>query len=169
MNGIGVAAFLIDSFTGRGIIETITDPSRLANLSMIVDAFRALDLLSMHARIDASRIALMGFSRGGFVALYASLKRFRRMHGPDGVDFAAHIPFYAQCNTTYIGDEEVSDRPIRLFHGVVDDCVFPSSRVASMSIACVAPGKTSNSQSTPVHTMRSTIPTTRPHVFCLMR
>jgi dienelactone hydrolase len=123
LNGIGVAAFLIDSFTGRGIVETITDPSRLANLSMIVDAYRALELLSMHSRIDASRIALMGFSRGGSVALYASLKRFRRMHGSDGVEFAAHLPFYAQCNTAYIGDEEVSDRPIRLFHGVVDDYV----------------------------------------------
>jgi dienelactone hydrolase len=123
LNGIRVAAFLMDSFTGRGIIETITDQSRLANLSMIVDAYRALELLSRHARIDASRIALMGFSRGGFVALYASLKRFRRMHGPDGVEFAAHIPFYAQCNTAYIGDEEVSDCPIRLFHGTADDYV----------------------------------------------
>ncbi|HEY6389262.1 MAG TPA: dienelactone hydrolase family protein [Candidatus Acidoferrum sp.] len=123
LNGIGVAAFLIDSFTGRGIFETITDQSRLTNLSMIMDAYRALELLAMHARIDASRIALMGFSRGGSVALYASLRRFRRMHGPDGAEFAAHIPFYAQCNTAYIGDEEVSDRPIRLFHGAADDYV----------------------------------------------
>jgi dienelactone hydrolase len=123
LNGIGVAAFLVDCFTGRGITETITDQSRLGNLSMIIDAYRALELLSRHARIDASRIALMGFSKGGSVALYASLKRFRRMHGLDSVEFAAHIPFYAQCNTAYIGDEEVSDCPIRLFHGTADDYV----------------------------------------------
>jgi dienelactone hydrolase len=123
LNGIGVAAFLIDSFTGRGIVQTITDQSQLANLAMIMDAYRALELLSSHARIDASRIALMGFSRGGFVALYASLKRFQRMHGPDGVEFAAYLPFYAQCNTAYIGDEQVSDHSIRLFHGTADGYV----------------------------------------------
>jgi dienelactone hydrolase len=90
---------------------------------MIMDAYRALELLSKHARIDASRIALMGFSKGGFVALYASLKRFQRMHGPDGVEFAAYIPFYAQCNTTYIGEEQVSDHAVRLFHGTADNYV----------------------------------------------
>ena len=123
LNDIGVAAFLIDSFTGRGIVQTVTDQSQLANLAMIMDAYRALELLSTHARIDASRIALMGFSRGGFVALYASLKRFQRMHGPDGIEFVAYIPFYAQCNTAYIGDEQVSDRSIRLFHGTADNYV----------------------------------------------
>ena len=123
LNTIGVAAFLIDCFTARGIDQTITDQSQLASLAMIVDAYRALDLLSKHPRIDASRIALMGFSRGGSVALYASLKRFQRMHGPASAEFAAYIPFYPQCNTTYLEDEQVSERPIRVFHGTADDYV----------------------------------------------
>jgi dienelactone hydrolase len=57
------------------------------------------------------------------VALYASLKRFQRLHGPADVEFAAYLPFYAPCNVTYIDDGEVSDRPIRLFHGAADDYV----------------------------------------------
>ena len=65
----------------------------------------------------------MGFSRGGQATLYASLKRFERMHGVEGVAFAAYVPFYAPCFTTYIGDEDVSDKPIRLFHGAADDYV----------------------------------------------
>ena len=79
-NGIGVAAFILDTFTGRGIAETITDQERVGHLAMIADSYRALALLSKHPGIDPSRIALMGFSKGGAVALAASLKRFQRMH-----------------------------------------------------------------------------------------
>jgi len=122
-NEIGVAAFLLDCFTGRGIAQTITDQTQLTSLAMIVDAYRALELISKHARIDASRIAVMGFSKGGFAALYASLNRFRRMHGPVGLEFAAYIPFYPSCYTTYLEDDQVSDRPIRVFHGTADDYV----------------------------------------------
>ena len=47
--GMGVAAFILDSFTRRGITETATDQSRLASAAMIVDAYRALELLAMPA------------------------------------------------------------------------------------------------------------------------
>ena len=122
-NGIGVAAFIVDSFTGRGVQETITDQTRIGHLSMIIDAYRALDLLSKQTRIDASRIALMGFSKGGFAALYASMKRFQRMYAPASVEFSAYIPFYARCDTPLLEDEQLGDRPIRMFHGEADDCV----------------------------------------------
>ncbi|VVB62444.1 Prolyl oligopeptidase family protein [uncultured archaeon] len=90
---------------------------------MINDTYRALELLARHPRIDPSRIGLMGFSRGGQVALYASLKRFRRMHGPSEIDFAAYLAFYPTCNYTFIDDGDASDRPIRLYHGTTDDYV----------------------------------------------
>lgn len=123
MNKIGVASFLLDMFTGRGIAETITDQDRIGHLAMIADAYRALALLSKDPRIDPSRIALMGFSKGGAVALSASLTRFQRMHAEPGTEFAAYIPFYAPCFISYIDDTQVSDRPIRLFHGAADDWV----------------------------------------------
>jgi dienelactone hydrolase len=123
VNEIGAAAFLVDSFTGRGITQTVTDQSQLGSLTMIVDAFRALDLLSKHPAINAARILLMGFSKGGFATLYASLKRFQQMYATPGVEFAAYLPFYPACNTTYIGDEQVSARPIRIFHGAADNYV----------------------------------------------
>ena len=123
LNKIGVATFLMDCFTGRGIVQTITDQSQLGHLAMIVDAYRALELLSKHAQIDATRIAVMGFSKGGFVALYSSMRRFQRAYGPPNTEFAAYIPFHARCDTPYIDDEDVSDKPIRLFHGVNDDYV----------------------------------------------
>jgi dipeptidyl aminopeptidase/acylaminoacyl peptidase len=63
LNGMGVATFVIDSFTARGIVNTFNDQSQLGRLAMMVDAYRALDLLAKHPRIDPARIALMGFSR----------------------------------------------------------------------------------------------------------
>lgn len=121
LNAMGVATFVIDSFTARGIVNTINDQSQLGRLAMIIDAYRALDLLARHPRIDPARIALMGFSRGGQAALYASVKRFQRMHGPAGHEFAAYILFYPLCNTAFRDDEDVADKPIRLFHGSADD------------------------------------------------
>ena len=117
----GAATFLLDSFTGRGIAATAEDQSQLSSLAMIGDAYRALELLATHPRIDPARIAVMGFSKGGAVALYAALTRFQRLHGPVGARFAYHIAFYAPCYYTFVGDLAVSDRPIRLFHGTADD------------------------------------------------
>jgi dienelactone hydrolase len=123
LNELGIATFVIDGFTGRGIFDTASDQGQIGTLTPIIDAYRALELLSKHARIDPARIAVMGGSRGGRVALYASMRRFQRMYAPKGLEFAAYIPFYAPCYTTFIGDDDVSDKPIRLFHGVADDYV----------------------------------------------
>lgn len=115
---IGVATFIVDSTSGRGLKNVTAD---LPSGAMILDVYRALGLLATHPRIDPSRIALLGGSRGGVVSLYASLTRFRRMHGPAGVEFAAYLPFYPGCVVDYIDGEQVSDRPIRIFHGQADD------------------------------------------------
>lgn len=64
----------------------------------------------------------MGFSHGGGPALYSSLKRFARMHGPaDGRRFAAHIVFYPLCAYTFLEGDDISDKPIRIFHGSADN------------------------------------------------
>ena len=121
--GLGVATFLVDSFSARGIVSTSADQAQLGRLAMIVDAYRALELLAQHARIDPARIALMGFSRGGQAVLYAGVRRFQRMHGPKELEFAAYIPFYPPCNTTFSLDGEVTDKAIRIHHGLADDYV----------------------------------------------
>jgi len=123
LGGIGLATFVVDSFTGRGLRSTSADQELLGRLNMIVDDYRALELLAVHPRVDPARIALMGFSRGGQSVLYASMKRFQRMHGPEALEFAAYVPFYPPCFTTYIEDENVSDKPIRIHHGAADNYV----------------------------------------------
>jgi dienelactone hydrolase len=119
----GISTFEIDSFTGRGIVSTVADQSQLGRLNMILDLYRSLGILAAHPQVDPNRIAVMGFSRGGQAALYATLKRFQRMWNPSGIDPAAYIALYAPCITTYIDDTQVTDHPIRIFHGRSDDWV----------------------------------------------
>lgn len=123
LNALGVATFLFDSFTPRGIVNTVQDQSQLGRLAMTVDAYRALALLSKHPRVDPERIGIMGFSRGGQAALYAAMRRFQRMHAAPGASYALYVLFYPQCGTTFLHDEDVVDRPIRIFHGTADDYV----------------------------------------------
>lgn len=119
---MGVATFVIDSFTGRGITGTVNDQSQLGRLAQTIDAYRALALLSRHPRIDPNRVMLVGFSRGGQNALYASLKRFQRMHAPAASPlFAAYVAFYPDCTYTYLEDEDVATAPVRIFHGTSDN------------------------------------------------
>lgn len=123
LNSAGVATFLVDSFSGRGIFNTINDQSQLDALPMMVDAYRALAVLARHPRIDPGRIAVMGFSKGAVAAVYSSSERFRQMYGPPNIEFAAHIGLYTPCDTTFRGDDKVAGKPIRLFHGQADDYV----------------------------------------------
>jgi dienelactone hydrolase len=120
---LGISTFSLDSFSGRGIASTVVDQSQLGRLNMILDLYRSLAVLATHPLVDPNRIAVMGFSRGGQAALYATLKRFQNMWNTSRIDPAAYIALYPQCNTTYIDDADVTDHPIRIFHGISDDYV----------------------------------------------
>jgi dienelactone hydrolase len=121
LNGMGLGVFLLDSFSGRGITETSTDQSRLAHAAMLIDAYRALSFLASNPRVDRRRVAVLGFSKGGWAALHAGVRRFQRLHNPKGPEFAAQVAFYPPCHATYREDEQVAARPIRVFHGTADD------------------------------------------------
>ena len=126
---IGIATFVLDSNSARGCRKQEKKVIICKNaylhqgMGHIPDAYRALDLLSTHPLIDPNRIALMGFSIGGKAALYASVKRFQKMWGTPGLEFAAYVPFYPGCKTVFENDEIISDRPIRIFFGDTDDFV----------------------------------------------
>src|SRR6476469_9076449 len=120
-NAMGISTFVIDGFSGRGLTAVGPNQALLGRLNFIVDIYRSLAILAKHPRVDPERIALMGFSRGGQAALYASLERFNKLWNKSGLQFAGYIPFYPDCSTTYASDTEVASRPIRIFHGTPDD------------------------------------------------
>lgn len=90
---------------------------------MMVDAYRALDLLAAHPGIRADRIAVLGFSKGAVAAVYSAMDRFHRHHGSPSRRFAAHVGLYTPCNVAYRDDTGIARAPIRLYHGTTDDYV----------------------------------------------
>ncbi len=123
LNAVGIAAFLLDSFSARGITSTANDQTQLDHLAMMVDAYRALEMLAQHPRIDPNRVAVMGWSKGAQAAVYASMQRFRRSYAPPDLEFQAHIGLFTPCNTSYRDEQKTTGKPIRLFHGIADDWV----------------------------------------------
>jgi len=117
----GYATFSLDALTGRGLTIVGPNQASLGRLNMALDSYRALEILAKHPRLDSSKFVLMGFSRGGQATLFASLQRFNDTWNKSGVQFAAHIPFYADCGTSYIGDDKTTGKPIQMHHGKTDD------------------------------------------------
>jgi dienelactone hydrolase len=121
LNAMGISTFVIDGFSGRGLTAVGPNQALLGRLNFILDIYRSLEILAKHPRVDPDRIVLMGFSRGGQAALYASLDRFQKLWNKSGAQFAAYIPFYPDCSTSYATDTEIAARPIRIYHGTPDD------------------------------------------------
>ena len=62
--------------------------------SAVAEAYAALKLLANDPRIDASRIAIVGFSFGGEVAHLSAFERLRAALVPGELRFAAHVAYY---------------------------------------------------------------------------
>jgi dienelactone hydrolase len=117
LHNLGLATFLVDSLTDRGLAGV----SVMDFLVRIVDAYQALAVLAQHPRIDASRIALMGWSQGGIVTLYAGIERFQHLYKSTEATFAAYVAFYPFCNFTLMQEDQRDGRPVRLLHGTADN------------------------------------------------
>jgi dienelactone hydrolase len=123
LNDWGVAAFVVDSFGPRGIESTGTNQGQLRTLADIADSFSGLKVLAADPRIDAARIGIMGWSRGGEPAMVTALETARRdVLGADGPKFAAHVVFYGPAAVQY-RDTATDGSPFLFLHGESDDYV----------------------------------------------
>ena len=117
----GYATFVIDSFKPRGIEEVCTNGRTLLPLQRVPDAYGALRLLAAHSRIDPQRIALMGFSHGGALAMLAATSWAKETFVPAGQPaFRAFFPFYPNCNAAFPERDRVA-APVRIHTGELDD------------------------------------------------
>ena len=101
LNEVGIATLVLDSFSGRGVTETATNQSSVPMAASVMDGFSALKALAQRPEIDARKIGVTGFSRGGTMAMLTSEKRLNDSVDLKGLQFAAHLPFYPACSTTF--------------------------------------------------------------------
>ena len=88
----GYVTLTVDSFGPRGIHNTCGNGSPA---EMAFDAYRALDFLVRQHAVDPDRVAVLGFSQGGWLAL-SSVERGVVEHSSSN-KFRAAAAFYPTC------------------------------------------------------------------------
>ena len=94
----------------------------MTNSEMLDDAIAALKALANHPRIDGKRVGIVGFSKGGTVALLAAHERRAARALPPDLRFALHVPFYPSCSTQHYKPKSTG-APIYLLLGGADTYV----------------------------------------------
>ncbi len=108
-NNMGLATFMVDSAWARRNCKKDNNykkaipfcAARNKGMNRIIDGYRALELLSKHPRIDPDKIGCLGISLGARGCLHLNVKRFQKMWGTPGLDYAASVPMYPACNVIF--------------------------------------------------------------------
>lgn len=123
---MGVGYAIPNSFINRGVKDTVADQSQVSHIEMMLDAFRVLEFLSKHPKVDKRRIGIVGFSKGGTVAMQSSYKAMADWLSPNGPRFALHVAFYPGCvNQSY--DVRSTGAPMLVMVGEDDTWVNPKT------------------------------------------
>jgi dienelactone hydrolase len=139
LRGAGYATFNVDSLNGRGLTEVCTQPAALSPVQRVADVYGALRFLAKHPKVDARRVALMGFSHGGIATMYASLVWAKETFMVGGQPaFRAFLPYYPYCNPVFPERERVS-APVRIHTGANDDWT-PAQPCAALAASLKASG-----------------------------
>ena len=125
LNSIGIASFILDSFTGRGNRQ---HPERPVSAAFVGhDGGRVprgrRTWLTMHG---STRIASPSWAspRAPWAAVYSSNERFRKGSMVLAMSNSQRTSGSTlHANARYAQDDKTSSKPIRMFHGIADDYV----------------------------------------------
>ena len=125
---MGLAALVVDVFASRQHLATsfIARVFEITESMSLADAYAALGALAALPEVDADRIALVGFSYGGMVTLYAAHEQVAELYDElfdlQGRRFAAHAAYYAPCIARF-EDRRATGAPVLMQWGSKDEVV----------------------------------------------
>jgi len=118
----GYAVLFVDSFRSRGVTQicTVRHADRTVKLAQRrLDALGALAYLAHRSDVASGRIALLGWSHGGSVALQTIEKRNR---STGTAFFRGAVAFYPGCASALaLGSRYRPGAPTRVYIGELDD------------------------------------------------
>ena len=118
----GFATLTYDSFASRGTTGAALQKSSAYLPVGVADAYAALRLLAAEPRIDADRIAIIGFSYGAEIAHLTAFEALRSALNPGPGRFAAHVAFYPAGNFGVFAEPGAyTGAPVLMLLGGKDD------------------------------------------------
>jgi dienelactone hydrolase len=108
----GYVTLTVDSFGPRGLTNTCNSGAPIA---LAFDAYRALNFLAQQPSVDPARIAALGFSQGGWLALTSVERGIVEQIAPN--KFRSAIAFYPPC----LGFKDNMTVPTLILIGELDD------------------------------------------------
>ena len=116
---MGIATFELNSFKSRNITSTVGTQNEVTIAAIILDAYRAFEILAKHPNIDKDRISITGWSLGGGVTLFSAWLPINNAINKN-IKFKSHLAFYPPC---FFEPEniEFSDSPIHILIGELDN------------------------------------------------
>jgi dienelactone hydrolase len=116
---MGIATFELNSFESRNITSTVGTQNEVTIAAIILDAYKAFEILAKHPNIDKDRISITGWSLGGGVTLFSAWLPINNAINKK-IKFKSHLAFYPPC---FFEPEniEFSDSPIHILIGELDN------------------------------------------------
>ena len=116
---MGIATFELNSFKSREITSTVGTQNEITIAAMILDAYRAFEVLAEHPRIDKNKVSITGWSLGGGVTLFSAWLPLKEAINKE-LSFASHLAFYPPC---FINPDntDFSKSPIHILIGEIDN------------------------------------------------
>jgi len=93
---MGIATFELNSFKSRGVKSTVGSQTEVTTAMIILDVYKAFEILEKHPNISKNKVGLTGWSLGGAVTIFSGWKPLKKAIGID-LKFASKLAFYPAC------------------------------------------------------------------------
>lgn len=129
----GFATIILHSFDSRNVSSTVGEQVSATTAMLVNDAFKTLQHISKHPRVNKGKVGITGWSLGGAVALFTAWSPIKDVLSPNHA-FAAHLPIYPPCMVTP-QDLSFTGSPVHILIGEDDNWVPADACIDMVDIA----------------------------------